>query len=367
MTRVPGVSFEVAAARLDLPGATSVAVAPLPPGGHRGVEALEAARLVGLARRLLATGAVDVPHDVVADLVAAHHRVAIRDLTLERTLLQSLDVWGVDPALVRVLKGPAIAHLDEADPACRSFIDVDLLVPSDHLGSVVAAALAHGAERSFPELRPGFDRRFSKGVNLVLPSGFALDLHRSLAQGPFGLAIDPEELAAAWEPFTVGGTPLRALDRAGRWVHACQHAVLGGVVPPLVSLRDVVLTMPRTEAELADALGRAARWRCEAVLAEAVRLAARRLLLDPAAAPEWGPVATWVGSERPTRRERRWLAAYRGARSTPLLTLYGAEAVRGVRARAAYARAILHPLEVGADPSRLRRLCRAVGSLPRHR
>ena len=38
--------------------------------------------------------------------------------------------------------------------------------------------------RESAEPRPGFDRRFGKGVCLVRPDGVQVDLHRTLAAGP---------------------------------------------------------------------------------------------------------------------------------------------------------------------------------------
>lgn len=328
------------------------------------MQALEHQRLVGGARALVAAGAIAPSAEGDEALLAAHHRLAFRDMALERELLAALDEWHVDPTRVRVLKGVAIAHLDEADAARRSFIDVDLLVAASDIEAVVHRAVERGAVRSYPEPRPGFDRRFGKGVNLVRPSGFALDLHRSLALGPFGLAIEPADLLASSEAFELGGTRLLALGRRHRWLHACYHAALGSAVPPLVSLRDVVLTMPRDGAELSAALDLARAWRGEAVVAEAVRLAVRTLRLD-VADPRWAHVVAWIDGARPTEREQRWLEVYRGVRTTPLQTLYGIEAVGGVRPRLAYAGAVLAPRAVGLDRNRRRRWSRALTAVRR--
>ena len=358
----------VAAARHGLPGAGPVEVdvdVDIDVTWPAAVGGLEAQRLVGLTRALVADGHVEVTAAGDETLLEAHHRLADRDMTLERELLAALGEWGIEPQGVRVLKGVAIAHLDEHDASLRSFCDVDLLVAGSDVDRIVRRAVERGSERSFPEPRPGFDRRFGKGVNLVRPSGFALDLHRSLALGPFGVAVQPADLLASSQPFELGGTRLSALGPRQRWLHACYHATLGSAVPPLVSLRDVVLTMPADVDGLSAALDLARRWRGEAVVAEAVRLAARTLRLDVTSDPRWGAVAAWLDAARPTATEQRWLGVYRGERSTPLQTRYGLEAVGGVAPRLAYAHAVLAPRQVGTDPSRVHRWRRAVAAVRR--
>jgi hypothetical protein len=59
---------------------------------------------------------------------AAHRAVMALDLLLERELVELTGPFAAAGVPMRVLKGPASAHLDEFDPAWRAFGDLDLLV-----------------------------------------------------------------------------------------------------------------------------------------------------------------------------------------------------------------------------------------------
>ena len=81
-----------------------------------------------------------------------------------------------------------------ADPALRSFGDVDILVGGADFDAAVGALAALGFRRRFVEPRPGFDARFSKGACLERADGLEIDLHRTLAPGPFGMLLGLTDL-----------------------------------------------------------------------------------------------------------------------------------------------------------------------------
>lgn len=318
---------------------------------------LEDQRLIGLARAMVASLGLDVGDEIATRLDAAHHRLLIRDMTLERELLAALDEWEIDPSRCRVLKGPAISALDEADPVCRSFGDIDLLVRSEDIDGIVARAIAGGSSRSFAEPRRGFDRRFSKGVNLVRPSQFSIDLHRTLAAGPFGLALDPDELFDGTDVLAVADAELFALDRPRRFLHACYHAVLGSAQPPLVAVRDVVVTMPTDRRQIDEALGLAHRWQAEGVVAAALALVTDRLGVDLSPTP----LGRWAARAAIPARQARWLSSTGASRSTPMQTMAGLGAIKRWPDRVRYAAAITFP----AGGNRSRRWQRGYSSITR--
>lgn len=268
-----------------------------------------------------------------------HRRAMSLALLLEGELVElaaELDHHGV---AMRVLKGPAVAHLDEVDPAMRSFGDVDLLVRGDDFATATAIVEGRGGRRRFAEPRPGFDRRFTKGASFTFERNVEIDLHRTLAPGPFGLTIDLDELFDRTEAFLVGDATLLALDGPSRFLHACIHAMLGRSTPRVSALRDVVHTAPSSDPELHVTLDRSRRWQLDPVVAAAVAAAAERLVW---AVPE--PLATWARRSRPTPRQRRWLEAYAGdRRSAAAQAIHGVAALRGPRRKVAYATAIALP------------------------
>lgn len=80
-------------------------------------------------------------HDEQLELAVAGHQDSMRWLLhLEIRLLEVAD-WFADVGGIelRVLKGPAVAHLDEVDPALRSFSDLDLLIAAADMDRGIAA------------------------------------------------------------------------------------------------------------------------------------------------------------------------------------------------------------------------------------
>lgn len=298
--------------------------------------------------------ATDAQRDAVR---LAHRGLMALSLVLERELLAFDDACGPTGIEFRVLKGTAVAHLDERDPSSRGFGDLDLLVRGEDLERIGALLEADGGTRRYPEARAGFDRRFSKGVSYAFDRNVEIDLHRTLASGAYGLSIDLDELFAATEPFVVGDRKLLALDRSSRFVHAAYHGLLGGRTIRLTALRDLVNTAPVDEAATRTVLDRARRWQGEGVLARAIEVARAELC--------WRPpllIGAWAAGYEPTRRDRRWLAAYEGGdRSYAAQMLVGLEALPGVRERVAYAVANATSPVGGSPPThRWRRGMRAL-------
>ncbi|MDO8392260.1 MAG: nucleotidyltransferase family protein [Actinomycetota bacterium] len=237
---------------------------------------------------------------------------------------------------VRVLKGVAVATLDEPDPSWRSYGDIDVLVPADRLLAAIDALAGLGLQPAAAPVGRHWLARHGKGITLTHPSGVQVDLHRLLAPGPFGSRV---RMACAFErgrTFEVGGTTLTAMADVHRFLHACYHAVLGRVRGPR-HRRDVLL-LARTvrpaevAAELADG------W------SAAVVHAALTWAGDAATLPaEW---AQWLAvdpdaTDSPHRADRELLAAYSGSFGS--LARAELRALRGPLAKARYAAALVWP------------------------
>lgn len=322
-------------------------------------------RLDGSLARVVADGALATTVDQRVEAETGHEEAMALVLLLERELGhlgRRLDAAGIG---FRVLKGSALAHLDEVDPARRAFGDLDLLVAGDDLAAAAGVVVDHGGRRRYEAPHADFDRRFGKGAAFAFARNAEVDLHRTLAPGPFGLTIDTVELLAHHQAFAVGSATFLALDRPSRFLHAGVHALLGGPNPRRSALRDLVLTAPADDAERREALGRAERWGLAAVTAAAVVLAADRFGWAPDP-----PLAAWARRARPSARDARWLRAYHGgARSSSLLTLTGLEAVPGTGARLSYAwtvgRAALRTSGPTTMAGRLRHTVATARRLPR--
>jgi hypothetical protein len=321
-------------------------------------------RLEGALAWSLATGAWAVDADREAEAFSLHRRAMALAVSLERDLLRTLTALDDEGISVRVLKGSALAHLDEPDPSRRAFGDVDLLVRGEDIEAVEQVLIRRGGQRRYAEPRPGFDRRFSKGASFTFDHNCEIDLHRTLAAGPFGLTIDLDELFHHTEPFRLGNRDVLALDRPSRFIHACYHAVLGSASPRISTLRDVVRTAPLDPAELRTVLDRADRWQAAAVVAAAVEVTTAQLAWS---APL--ELAAWTEHTAVSSRDRRWLSGYVGGRrSYAQQMIDGIGAVSGARDKVAYALAISLPAaSAGRTPTaeRIRRGVRALRPISR--
>ena len=260
-------------------------------------------------------------------------------MRLEQHLLDVVDLLTASALDVRVLKGSAVADLDYPDPALRSFIDLDILVRSEQIDRAVELLIAAGFRRRYPQPRPGFDRRFSKGTTFLSPAGYELDLHRTFVMGPWGLLINLDELWNSSEEFDVAGRTLRALSRPVRFMHACYHAALGDWPPRLSSLRDIVQMLLITGQDEPDVRALAARWRAEAVLAAAVSDAWYLLGVGTAIG-----ISQWAESYAPKKQDEVRMALYRrGRRTSAAQDVAAISAISGLRHKAAYLYALVLP------------------------
>jgi hypothetical protein len=302
------------------------------------LEIVARARLWGLLGVAVATG--DLPAtDAQAAQAEARHQLAMHDaLELEAVAVGVSRALAERGVSTRLLKGLAVAHLDERDAAFRCFADVDILVRRTDLPRSILLLGELGFDRSLPERHRGFDARFAKDATLWNEPGHEVDVHASLALGAFGLSIDQDDLWAASETVVLAGTPFEALDRSRRALHAAYTVVLGDPTPRLVSMRDLALLLTDPRADLSEIRRIASRWRAEVVLAAAVKRTAATLAADRL------PLSEWAGEHEPSGWERRALAAYRsqgGSNSAVLLS--GALAPMPLRDRAAYLWAFARP------------------------
>lgn len=301
---------------------TSVEVPPPPPGSLTGfwdpvLQTVRGGRITGTLVDLLMARPGLVPDGARAQALEVHREAMVVALRLERRLLRvhaALTSAGIGHI---VLKGPAVAHLDNVDASLRDFGDIDVLVRSADVDGSAEALAAAGHRRVLPAAHPRLDRVFAKSVTFLGPDGLEVDLHRTLCPGSFGLTLPLDALWSGPDRFTVGGQVMRALARPLRLVHTAAHLRLGSVQPRLSTRRDLLV-----QADLVpvtDAAGAAHRLGLEIVLQAAVAQA------GAAGTPLPGPYVRWAGSFSPdpvdASRLERHLAAGDdfGLRTRPVL------------------------------------------------
>lgn len=294
-------------------------------------------RIPGLLASAIADGALTVTDEQFAEALGVHQTAMEVALLLDRALVRASTALAAEGIAHRALKGASFAHLDYPDPALRAYGDVDLLVPSATLDEAVGCLTRLGHERRHPPLRPDFEARFAKTVELVGP--VEIDLHRTLALEPFGWWIDEADLFAAPTAFTVGGTAVPAPSTAVRFLHACYHAALGNRPPRLAPLRDLAQMALSATFDWREAVATAGRWRGLAVVGHAVRTAREVLRLDVD-----GGIWRWARHHRPSVPESRALEVYvSGSRSQTERLLRSILVLPTWRARWSYLRAVALP------------------------
>ncbi|MBP7631795.1 MAG: nucleotidyltransferase family protein [Acidimicrobiales bacterium] len=260
----------------------------------------------------LDTGFLTLPDDVALNAVRAHEGALWWCLELEQRLLD-IEEWLEDAGGIEhlVLKGPAVAHLDDVDPSLRSFGDLDLLIAGHDLDRALDVLAHHGARRASVARRPGFDRRFGKGVGTRSEDGVEIDVHRALCGGAHGFRIPLDRLFDHAEHFSLGGRSIPTLSRPHRALHACYHAVVSSSEPPLRTPRDLGWYLSSEDLTPEVLAPEAARWRGEVVLAEAVRSTVTMFGLD---LPEW---QAWLNANPVPGEEHRILEVGRRPSGAP--------------------------------------------------
>lgn len=301
---------------------------PLDVGRHLGV--LRQHKLVGVARAAAEAGAIVV--DDPRSLADAHDSAMAEALLLEDVMLAAVDGLAEVGIDVLTLKGSALAHLLGPDPSERTFGDTDLLVPGGSL-TAAASALEHaGATRVQAAVSTEYERRFAKSVTLRWRGNTELDLHRTLAPGPFGLTIDPADLHRAPTTFQLAGRPVPTLSLEMHTLHAAIHVALGDVEPRLGNVRDLALLL-RHDLDLDLIMRSAEAWRCAYPLALGLRATAAIGAADHA-------LLDWAEAHRPSRRDRALFTSYRERDGRFRAQARASLRVLGWRDRVAYARSL---------------------------
>ncbi len=330
--------------RLRAIAAYGLASAPAPdPDESFDTRALLAAvskeRLTGLALAAVADGALEFDAADADDLSMRHDDQLALDLRLERLLCEAageLDGAGIP---YRALKGPLLAHTIYRDPALRSFGDIDILVRGADFDAAVTVLGALGFHRRFVEPRPHFDARFSKGACLERPDGLEVDLHRTLAPGPFGMLLGLTDLVGgAPQTFALGDAEITGLGRELAFVHACFHSALGDYPPRLVPFRDIaeLLAAGFDASAVIDLVTEA---QCETVMTRALGSLTTVLGITVE-----GEIAEWACGREPSRFDRWALRTYESNdRSYAKQAAVSLWAMPSMRQRFAYASALAIP------------------------
>jgi hypothetical protein len=204
-------------------------------------------------------------------------------LAAEATLAVRLEaeVVRLGPILRRhgavIVKGPAVAHGAYPEPGVRPFTDLDVLVAPASVERVLRDLGRAGYERPRPDPTAGYATHVAKATALAHPNGLVVDLHRTIAPGRHGHAIDVLALLEARIAVRAGSIEVPAPSWEAHLVALALHAVVGDHLGRALSVRDVaqVASLADLDAEAVVALAHA--WDATEPLALALRSAADHL------------------------------------------------------------------------------------------
>lgn len=236
-------------------------------------------RLTGFLAMAVREGAVTVGDDGLRSALGRQwHEELLTCVRLEALAVRTAKLLDSAGISWRLTKGAALAHLDYPDPSVRTFGDVDLVVHPSDWAAAFRLLSASGYRREAPTLPGGYDARYGKGATLTTADGLEVDLHRRFAIGRFGVTARMEAVFASSGAVELAGRTLPVLDPAGRLLHACFHAALGGF-RGLRAFRDVAQLILVTGADWQATFAVARSWRAEAVVASAITESWDRLQL----------------------------------------------------------------------------------------
>lgn len=315
------------------------------------VESARATRLIGPLLSAAATGDVALTAETQHDLMEHQQGALLWCIELETRLLEAREWFDAAGGIEhRVIKGPAIAHLDTANPSLRTFADIDLLVAGDDMDRAVAILDAHGASPPWAQRRAGFDRRFAKSTTRTFTDGIEFDVHRTLAAGAHGQRIPVRDLFTEPESFDIGGVTFAALSAPHRLLHAAYHLLLGSPEPALMNLRDLGRYLAETDLGPDRVVPTAQRWGGCDVLAMAIDLVESHLGVQ---IPQW---ATWRRTYRLDPHEVTLIERHRREGSSlGRAKLDVARELPTARERAAYLYALAWPTRAHLESRSLRR------------
>ena len=214
----------------------------------------------GAVAQAVERGAV-VPAPAEQGAILDRHALARQVVAVvESTLSDVLDVAEHHDVVPLVLGSGVLAH---DGPLPEDFTDaeqVDLLVQPDSL-PVLAEALS-AAGYGVVDTGPSDGSDAPTVLELVSTGDVPVTvrLRARLAVGPFAALVNHEEFHDRSVPVHIGGRWCRTLHPEHRFVLTCVQLDLDTDHSTVQDLRDVVLSAPRIEAHMAEALEASERW-----------------------------------------------------------------------------------------------------------
>lgn len=327
--------------------------------------AVRAQKLTGLLWSAMNSGAFPATPEQRERAEQSHAQMLAAVLVLEDLMLHTVELLVEAGIPYRILKGPAVAHLDYPDPGHRVFGDIDVLVPGDRFEDAVEVLGRAGCTRRFPQPRPGFDREFGKGTCMVTADGLEIDLHRTFTMGPFGERLAVDEIWRRADSFELAGVSVVTLGVEERLLHAAYHTVLGDRYPRLAPMRDVAQIALARQLDWPHLRGLMRASGGEPVVARAVRTTWQTLEIEDVLA-----LSAWANEFTENGRARTDLSLYGTSSSYAARSFGTVRAIPTLAGKARFLAALALPEQsyiTGRHTGQVDRLRRGVREINRAR
>jgi hypothetical protein len=175
-----------------------------------------------------------LPHPAIDRIKASVFRLAARNITLAQEAVSILQAFETRQIPCAPVRGLALAELLYGDITARPMGDLDLLVRKEDLPTVAAALMGLGFQEI--DRRPGFAQDYSNTLEFVRErhGGMIVEPHWTIAYPPFADRIDME---AVWRQCVRGravGVDAWLLSREDLLLHLCFHLIHRGESAPLL-------------------------------------------------------------------------------------------------------------------------------------
>jgi Uncharacterised nucleotidyltransferase len=257
-------------------------------------------RLGGLLFAAVYSGGLVTTDVQRAQVTAEREQEAKFALLLEEQLLTASAALESADVDFRLLRGPSHAHLDYRDPSMRTYQDIDLLVPADHMTQALVVLAGCGYEsRRQPLWRWGSTRRGGRAARLVRHGASWMDLQSTLVDGP-AQPVAPAALFERPALLALHGRQLPVLSREARLLGACLRVTRLPSSRNLQALRDVAQILLSHELDLDEVERLCGSRRAEEAVANAVAVTWEFLEIADII-----PMSVWARQYRQGRSERR--------------------------------------------------------------
>jgi hypothetical protein len=167
-----------------------------------------------------------VPQAVLDQLRSYFHSNAEHNLRLTHELIKLLELFETHEIQAIPYKGPAVAAALYGSILLRQYSDLDIIVAPEHRDQAKALLFARGYElwTEMTDAQKAAHEHETHADTFIHPtSEIAVDLHWTLAQRRFAVALTPDHLWDHLEPVTLPGKTVSSIPVAELLLILCIH------------------------------------------------------------------------------------------------------------------------------------------------